>query len=135
MNKENSTDEKPLRSYIFQFVYTIVLAMVIGFGYFYWDSIARFFKGAPSGPTVDSTQNKDGKQRKVKYWRAPMDPSFTSDKPGKSPMGMELIPVYEDEIDDSGMIKIKPAVVQTIGVRTAGLISSPCCTTKSACLT
>ena len=37
------------------------------------------------------------KQRKIKYWRAPMNPNYISDKPGKSPMGMDLIPVYEDE--------------------------------------
>jgi len=36
-------------------------------------------------------------ERKVKYWRAPMDANYISDKPGKSPMGMDLIPVYEDE--------------------------------------
>ena len=36
-------------------------------------------------------------ERKVLYWRAPMDPSYISDKPGKSPMGMDLVPVYEDE--------------------------------------
>ena len=35
-------------------------------------------------------------ERKIKYWTAPMDPTFISDKPGKSPMGMDLIPVYED---------------------------------------
>jgi len=37
------------------------------------------------------------KKRKVKYWVAPMDPKFRSDKPGKSPMGMALVPVYEQE--------------------------------------
>ena len=31
------------------------------------------------------------------YWRAPMDPTEIYDKPGKSKMGMDLIPVYEDE--------------------------------------
>ncbi|MEC4678672.1 MAG: efflux RND transporter periplasmic adaptor subunit, partial [Nitrospirota bacterium] len=35
--------------------------------------------------------------KKIKYWQAPMNPSYTSDKPGKSPMGMDLIPVYEEE--------------------------------------
>jgi len=35
--------------------------------------------------------------RKIKYWQAPMDPTFIRDEPGKSPMGMDLIPVYEDE--------------------------------------
>jgi len=57
-------------------------------------------------------------ERKIKYWRAPMDPTFISDKPGKSPMGMDLIPVYEGE-DDAlapGSIKIDPAFVQNIGV-------------------
>ena len=39
-------------------------------------------------------------ERKPLYWQAPMNPDFRSDKPGKSPMGMDLIPVYAD--DDSG---------------------------------
>ena len=34
-------------------------------------------------------------ERKIKYWVAPMDPTYVSDKPGKSPMGMDLVPVYE----------------------------------------
>ena len=55
-------------------------------------------------------------ERKVLYWRAPMDPNYISDKPGKSPMGMELVPVYEDEVQGSA-ISIDPAMVQTIGVR------------------
>ncbi|MFC1563949.1 efflux RND transporter periplasmic adaptor subunit [candidate division KSB1 bacterium] len=37
-------------------------------------------------------------ERKVAYWAAPMDPDYVSDKPGKSPMGMDLVPVYEDEL-------------------------------------
>ena len=35
-------------------------------------------------------------ERRVRYWVAPMDPTYISDQPGKSPMGMDLIPVYED---------------------------------------
>ena len=58
-------------------------------------------------------------ERKAKYWRAPMDPTFISDQPGKSPMGMDLVPVYEDEEDavDSGAIRIDPTFVQNIGVQ------------------
>jgi RND family efflux transporter MFP subunit len=37
------------------------------------------------------------KERKIKYWVAPMDPTYIRDKPGKSPMGMDLVPVYEEE--------------------------------------
>lgn len=36
------------------------------------------------------------KERKILYWVAPMDANYRRDKPGKSPMGMDLIPVYED---------------------------------------
>ena len=44
----------------------------------------------PSAPVA-----KAGK--KILYWRAPMNPNYISDKPGKSPMGMDLVPVYEGE--------------------------------------
>jgi Cu(I)/Ag(I) efflux system membrane fusion protein len=38
-------------------------------------------------------------QRKVKYWWDPMmSPPYISDQPGQSPMGMQLVPVYEDEV-------------------------------------
>ncbi len=33
----------------------------------------------------------------VSYWTDPMMPGFKSPTPGKSPMGMEMVPVYEDE--------------------------------------
>ena len=46
-----------------------------------------------------STQGEE-KERKILYWQAPMDPNYTSDKPGKSPMGMDLIPVYADEQEE-----------------------------------
>ncbi len=35
--------------------------------------------------------------KKIKYWVAPMDPTYIRDEPGKSPMGMDLVPVYEEE--------------------------------------
>jgi Cu(I)/Ag(I) efflux system membrane fusion protein len=54
----------------------------------------------------------------VLYWTAPMDPSFKSDKPGKSLMGMDLVPVYADESGSEGAIKINPSVVNNLGVRT-----------------
>ncbi|MGP0629636.1 efflux RND transporter periplasmic adaptor subunit [Nitrospina sp. 32_T5] len=66
-------------------------------------------------PMPEMKQKKE--ERKVKYWQAPMDPSYKRDNPGKSPMGMDLIPVYEDVTEDSA-IKINPTVVQNIGVKT-----------------
>ena len=60
-------------------------------------------------------------ERKPLYWVAPMDPNYKREKPGKSPMGMDLIPVYEEEgTDDSpGTITITPDVINNLGVRTA----------------
>ena len=58
--------------------------------------------------------------KEVLYWVAPMDPNYRRDKPGKSPMGMDLIPFYADSDNDSGStVSISPAVVQNLGVRTA----------------
>jgi membrane fusion protein, copper/silver efflux system len=57
-------------------------------------------------------------KRKIKHWKAPMTPGYISDKPGKSPMGMDLIPVYEDEEEYGEGILINPIVVQNIGVKT-----------------
>lgn len=70
--------------------------------------------GATSGSSQESGTVPE---RKIKYWQAPMNPGFISDKPGKSPMGMELIPVYEGPSAD-GQIRINPTMVQNIGVKT-----------------
>jgi Cu(I)/Ag(I) efflux system membrane fusion protein len=56
----------------------------------------------------------------ILYWVAPMDPNYRRDKPGKSPMGMDLIPVYaESSGSGDGSISIAPEVVQNLGIRTA----------------
>jgi len=57
-------------------------------------------------------------EKKVLYWVAPMNPNFKSDKPGKSPMGMDLVPVYEDSAGQGDGVKINPAVENNMGVRT-----------------
>jgi membrane fusion protein, copper/silver efflux system len=61
--------------------------------------------------------------RTIKYWRAPMDPTYIRDKPGKSPMGMDLVPVYEDEADSApGIVTIDPGFVQNMGVQSAPVV-------------
>ncbi len=62
---------------------------------------------------------KPAGERKVKYWQAPMDPTYIRNEPGKSPMGMDLVPVYEDEAPGGSMISIDPVTAQNMGVRTA----------------
>jgi len=58
-------------------------------------------------------------ERTVLYWRAPMDPMEIYEKPGKSKMGMDLVPVFEDEAIGGVNIKIDPVTRQNMGVRTA----------------
>ena len=51
-----------------------------------------------------------------------MDANYKKDKPGKSPMGMDLVPVYDDggkgPDEGPGTIRISPEVVNNLGVRT-----------------
>jgi Cu(I)/Ag(I) efflux system membrane fusion protein len=50
-----------------------------------------------------------------------MDPNFKRDKPGKSPMGMDLVPVFEDSSanDSPGTVSIDPVTIQNLGVKTS----------------
>ncbi|MBE7558813.1 efflux RND transporter periplasmic adaptor subunit [bacterium] len=56
-------------------------------------------------------------ERKILYWRAPMDPTYIRNEPGKSPMGMDLVPVYEDEVSGGPTIRIDPVTEQNMGFR------------------
>jgi Cu(I)/Ag(I) efflux system membrane fusion protein/cobalt-zinc-cadmium efflux system membrane fusion protein len=50
-----------------------------------------------------------------------MDPTFVREAPGKSPMGMDLVPVCPGEgaAVEGGGFRIDPSLVQNMGVRTA----------------
>ncbi|WMS86729.1 efflux RND transporter periplasmic adaptor subunit [Pleionea litopenaei] len=63
------------------------------------------------------TQSEQSKE--PLYWVAPMDPNYRRDQPGKSPMGMDLVPVYEEPQGQksAGMVAIDPQVVNNLGVR------------------
>ncbi|NCF16970.1 MAG: efflux RND transporter periplasmic adaptor subunit [Haliea sp.] len=78
---------------------------------------------------LQSPQRGSGKPEKAAdeplYWVAPMDPDYRRDRPGKSPMGMDLVPVYAEEEraggEGPGTIEISPEVVNNLGVRTAAV--------------
>jgi Cu(I)/Ag(I) efflux system membrane fusion protein/cobalt-zinc-cadmium efflux system membrane fusion protein len=54
------------------------------------------------------------------YWKAPMDPTYIRDQPGKAPMGMDLVPVCGDPpAAGGGGIAIHPGIIQSMGVRMA----------------
>lgn len=60
-------------------------------------------------------------ERRVLFYRNPMNPNVTSPVPAKDNMGMDYIPVYADDEPQGGTgttVRIDPAVVQNLGVRT-----------------
>ncbi len=67
-------------------------------------------------PAVSSPQ-----EREILYWVAPMDPNFRRDKPGKSPMGMDLVPVYAGggQVGGEPSVSIDPAMISNLGVTTS----------------
>ena len=75
----------------------LITAMVTGSVVFYiLTSMGRGNDTTTS--TTKQTSTSDTKERKIIYWKAPMDPTEIYEAPGKSKMGMDLVPVYEDEV-------------------------------------
>lgn len=68
----------------------------------------------------DESENISGESQPL-YWVAPMDSDYRRNAPGKSPMGMDLVPVYADPAtaDSPGTIRISPDIVNNLGVRLA----------------
>jgi Cu(I)/Ag(I) efflux system membrane fusion protein/cobalt-zinc-cadmium efflux system membrane fusion protein len=87
---------------IAMFVLGIGLAMLVLANPFEWSWMRPAGRLVLGSGGVESTTGPSGAgERQVKYWQAPMDPTYIRNEPGKSPMGMDLIPVYEDEIADA----------------------------------
>lgn len=87
-------------------VIVLIIGALLGSGGVYFWSLAN---------------TTDDNEQKPLYWVAPMDPNYKRDRPGLSPMGMELVPVYDEPASENGLgeITISPEVVNNLGVRTA----------------
>ncbi len=98
------------------FVWSVALmaAVTAGLGLERW-----VLQGAdPWHIVLTSFRTGDDVNRKILYWVAPMDPSYRRDGPGKSPMGMDLIPVYEEDGPaETGLVRVDAATAAAIGVR------------------
>jgi Cu(I)/Ag(I) efflux system membrane fusion protein len=67
-----------------------------------------------------------GGQRRIVHYRNPMGAPDISPTPKKDSMGMDYIPVYEDELaGPPGTLRIAPQKVQRAGVRTAIVARQP----------
>lgn len=69
--------------------------------------------------SLDSEVEAPTLEPEILYWVAPMDANFRRDQPGKSPMGMDLVPVYASANNESGVVTISSSVSSQIGVKTA----------------
>ncbi len=78
-----------------------------------------------------SAQSPSSGERKIAFYRNPMDPSVHSPVPMDDPMGMAYVPVYEDELGGQAPvpgladITIDPAYQRLIGVRTVEVERGP----------
>ena len=96
-----------------QTLITAAIMLLLGGGGGYWF--------ASQGDGVQQSGGEAGQERKVIFYRNPMNPAITSPVPAQDEMGMDYIPVYADEGDSTapaGTVTINPTVVQNIGVRT-----------------
>ena len=86
-------------------------------------ALATLYLAPLSTDDVSGKHGSTTKEKQPAYWVAPMDPNYRRDKPGKSPMGMDLVPVYNENGPQNsagaGAIWISPEVVNNLGVRTA----------------
>lgn len=101
----------------------IAVALALGAGYWFGRNAAPGSLPAPAEPETatlaTSGQASANTPRTVLYYRNPMGLPDTSPVPKKDSMGMDYIPVYEDESgDDSGTITVSPARIQMLGVKT-----------------
>jgi Cu(I)/Ag(I) efflux system membrane fusion protein/cobalt-zinc-cadmium efflux system membrane fusion protein len=74
-------------------------------------------------------------QKTILYWTDPMIPGYRAEGPGKSPMGMDLVPVYAEEAGPGAVtgsptagyaaVLVTPQKQQLIGVRTAAVEPRP----------
>ena len=95
----------------------IILGMIIG-GII---TFGAYTVLTPSGS--EQMTSAASAEKEPLYWVAPMDANYKRDKPGKSPMGMDLVAVYDDggkgPDEGEGTIRISPDVVNNLGVRTS----------------
>lgn len=101
---------------------SLIIALAAGFA-IGGASIWLLLKPETPTPAAQTTmQPKEAavKERKLLFYRNPMNPQATSPVPMKDNMGMDYVPVYEDEgqaNDSPGVVRISPERAQRIGVK------------------
>ncbi|MDO9111341.1 MAG: efflux RND transporter periplasmic adaptor subunit, partial [Desulfatirhabdiaceae bacterium] len=80
-------------------LWTAVIVTAVVSAALTWTGLKLFTNHSPRSATMDAAapSNTAGDKRVVAYWRAPMNPMEIYEAPGKSKMGMDLVPVYKDD--------------------------------------
>jgi RND family efflux transporter MFP subunit len=79
----------------------------------------------PAGATSSSATASG--ERKIKFYKSTMNPAEVRPTPGKDSMGMEMVPVYEDEAAaaESQTIAVDPVTTQDMNIHTAVVARGP----------
>ena len=117
---QNQTTNKPV-SPLRVAVISVILTLILAGGGAYFLG----YLGPQSKPNPIKEPKAGGTERKIAYWRAPMNPTEIYDEPGKSAMGMDLVPVYEDELVGGVEVSVDPVTQQNMGLRTAVVKREP----------
>src|SRR6266568_1227317 len=74
-----------------------------------------------------SVERGERGERKIKYYKSTMIPAEVRQTPGKDSMGMDMVPVYEEEaaVGESSAIAIDSVTIQNMGIRTATVTRGP----------
>ncbi len=121
----------------FKILMAVVIGLIIGAGagYLLKDRISALLSSDTDMARVQDMEQKtdtgradepgaqgpSGGERKILFYRSPMNPAVTSPVPAKDEMGMDYVPVYEQGAgasdEPSGTVTIDPVVEQNMGVR------------------
>ncbi len=63
--------------------------------------------------------------RRILYYKSTMNPGEVSQQPGKDSMGMDLVPVYEDQAEAAATITIDPVTIQKMNLQTGVVRTGP----------
>jgi Cu(I)/Ag(I) efflux system membrane fusion protein len=102
------------------FAYALALLAVGVVGGDWWAHRMMSEPGADSPVSRSNAANVPGiavGNAKPLYWYDPMIPDQHFAKPGKSPMGMEMVPKYSDADSESGGVRVSSGVIQNLGIR------------------
>lgn len=97
----------------------VAVTVAAGAGLVSGMKLARTAPNSPAGEAVKAATPL----RKIAFYRSPMDPTIRSSAPAKDSMGMDFIPVYEDELGAAEVagratVSLSPERRRVLGLRT-----------------